>query len=74
MVFSRREPIQKVLNACGGKLPVKKKAKGAALLEGEEVCSRVSNHQGAVCACFLGWGWLTQTGRIHLPREIMVDV
>lgn len=40
MVFSRREPIQKVLDTCRGKLHMKKKAKGAALLEGEEVCSR----------------------------------
>lgn len=39
MVFSRKEPIQKVLDTCRGKLHIKKKAKGAALLEGEEVCS-----------------------------------
>lgn len=36
MVFSRKEPLQKVLDTCRGKLHIKK-AKGAALLEGEEV-------------------------------------
>lgn len=38
MVFNRREPIQKFLDTCRGKLHIGKKAKGAALLEGEEVC------------------------------------
>lgn len=37
LVFDRKDPIQNVLNTCRGKLHIKKKAKGAALLEGEEV-------------------------------------
>lgn len=37
LVFDRKDPIQNVLNTCGGKLHIKKKAKGAALLEGDEV-------------------------------------
>lgn len=37
LVFDRKQPFQKVLDTCKGKLHIKKKAKGAALLEGEEV-------------------------------------
>lgn len=37
IVFDRKEPIQKVIETCRGKLKIKKKASGAALLEGEEV-------------------------------------
>lgn len=45
LVFDRKEPIQKFLDTCRGKLHIKKKAKGAAFLEGVEVwkgCSRVA--------------------------------
>lgn len=41
LVFDRKEPIQKFLDTCRGKLHIKKKARGAALLDGEEVCSFV---------------------------------
>lgn len=37
LVFDRKDPIQNMLNTCRGKLHIKKKAKGAALLEGDEV-------------------------------------
>lgn len=37
IVFDRKEPIQKVIETCRGKLKIKKRASGAALLEGEEV-------------------------------------
>lgn len=47
LVFDRKEPIQNMLNTCRGKLHIKKKAKGAALLEGEEV-SRPCDIQGVL--------------------------
>lgn len=37
VVFDRKEPFQKVLKTCQGKLNIRKKVKGAALLEGDEV-------------------------------------
>lgn len=36
LTFNRNDPIQSVLNTCRGKLRIKKKATGAALLEGGE--------------------------------------
>lgn len=46
LVFDRKEPLQGFLNTCRGKLHIKKKGKGAALLEGEEV-SRPCNNKTA---------------------------
>lgn len=43
LVFDRKEPLQGFLNTCRGKLHIKKKAKGAALLEGEEVSRPCEN-------------------------------
>ncbi|CAM9970617.1 unnamed protein product, partial [Ectocarpus fasciculatus] len=43
LVFDRKEPLQGFLNTCRGKLHIKKKAKGAALLEGEEVVDWLSD-------------------------------
>ncbi|CAN0139932.1 unnamed protein product, partial [Hapterophycus canaliculatus] len=43
LVFDRKEPIQNVLNTCRGKLKIKKKAKGAALLEGDKVVDWLSD-------------------------------
>ena len=40
LVFDRKEPMQKFLDTCRGKLHIKKKAKGVALLEGDEVRMR----------------------------------
>lgn len=37
MVFDRKEPIDRVIQASKDKLRMKKKAKGAAVLDGEEV-------------------------------------
>ncbi|CAM9576881.1 unnamed protein product [Ectocarpus sp. 4 AP-2014] len=43
LVFDRKEPLQGFLNTCRGKLHIRKKAKGAALLEGEEVVDWLSD-------------------------------
>ncbi|CAB1110716.1 unnamed protein product [Ectocarpus sp. CCAP 1310/34] len=43
LVFDRKEPLQGFLNTCRGKLHIKKKAKGAALLESEEVVDWLSD-------------------------------
>lgn len=37
MVFAREESIERFIQTCKAKLHMKKKAKGAAVLEGEEV-------------------------------------
>eukprot|EP00752_Nemacystus_decipiens_P002894 g2693.t1 len=43
LVFDRKDPIQNVLNTSKGKLHIKKKPKGAALLEGDEVVDWLSD-------------------------------
>ncbi|CAN0267513.1 unnamed protein product, partial [Ectocarpus sp. 12 AP-2014] len=42
-IFDRKEPLQGFLNTCRGKLHIKKKARGAALLEGEEAVDWLSD-------------------------------
>lgn len=42
MVFDRQESIERMMQTCKAKLHMKKKAKGVALLEGEEV--RIRRH------------------------------
>lgn len=37
LVFDRREPIERVIETSKAKLHMRKKAKGAAVLDGEEV-------------------------------------
>lgn len=50
MVFDRSEAIQKVLETCRNKLHIKKKVKGAALLDGEEVLCLNDSISPAGCA------------------------
>lgn len=55
MVFDRKEPIDRVMQTCQAKLHMKKKATGAAVLEGGEVCTclRMQLANRSIIGCFI---------------------